>query len=96
MRQFKQGDLLVYKKQKHSRNPGQRAHDVAPAVQDGQFMYVVDKYWRVAEVHADGTLEVETRQGKRHRLTPDDPNLRHANWWQRLRHRTRFPQAQST
>ena len=87
---FSPGDFVVYKKQKHSTKPGPRAHDIASAVQDGQFSYVVDKYWIVVEVCDDDTLVVRTRGGKSHRLRSTDPNLRHAKWWQRLWHRSRF------
>ena len=92
MRGFKRGDLLIYKKQKHSDHPGPRAHNTAASVQDGVFSYVVDKYWIVVEVYDDGTLEAQTRTGKRHRISADDPNLRLATWWQRIWHRSRYPQ----
>jgi len=88
--QFKPGDLLIYKKQKQSEAPGPRAHSLAPAVQSGKFRYVVDKYWIVVDAHNDGTLEVQTRRGKRHRLHADDPNVRRANWWQRIWYRSRY------
>ncbi len=89
-RKHKRGDLLIYKKQKQSRKPGPRAHSVAAAVQNGLFSYVVDKFWIVEEIHEDGTLEVRTPRGKRHKLDPDDPNVRRATWWQRLRHRSLY------
>lgn len=92
MDSFKRGDLLIYKKQKHSDHPGPRAHSTAASVQDGVFSYVVDKYWIVVDVCEDGTLEVQTRGGKRHRLHADDPNLRHATWWQRIWNRSRYRQ----
>ena len=91
MGRFKRGDLLVYKKQKHSQHPGPRAHSTAPAVQEGEFSYVVDKYWVVLETFEDDTIEVQTRTGKRHRLSADDPNVRRATWWQRIVYRSRFP-----
>jgi hypothetical protein len=88
---FKPGDLLVYKKQKHSNQPGPRAHSTAASVQDGVFSYVVDKYWIVTAVD-DDTLEVLTPGQKRHRLKMSDPNLRRVNWWQRFWYRSRFRQ----
>ena len=94
MSDYKRGDLLVYKKQKRSKQPGPRARSVAAAVQDGKFMYVVDKFWIVEDIGDDGMLEVRTRLGKRHRLNPDDPNLRHPSWWQRLVYRSRFRELQ--
>ena len=87
---FRPGDVVVYKKQKNSTRPGPRAHDLAAAVQDGKFSYVVDKYWVVTEVNADGSIVVQTRRGKRHTISRSDPNLRSVNWWQRLRNRAQF------
>ncbi len=96
MSDYKRGDLLVYKKQKRSRQPGPRARSIAAAVQDGKFMYVVDKFWIVAEICEDGMLDVRTRLGKRHRLNPADPNVRHPSWWQRLLYRSRFRELQQS
>ena len=89
---FQPGDLVVYKKQKRSSCPGPRAHHIAPAVQDGKFSYVVDKYWVVAAVRNDDTIVVQTRRGKRHQISATDPNLRRTKWWQRLSNRSRYPQ----
>ena len=89
---FHPGDFVVYKKQKRSTCPGPRAHDIAAAVQDGKFSYVVDKYWTVSEVCDDDTIVVQTRRGKQHRINCSDPNLRRVKWWQRLWIRSRHPQ----
>jgi hypothetical protein len=89
---YKPGDFLIYKKQKRSGQPGPRAHSIAPAVQDEKFMYVVDKFWVVEQVHDDGTLDARTPGGKRHRLSTNDPNLRRPTWWQRIWYRSRFRQ----
>jgi hypothetical protein len=88
---FRRGDLLIYKKQKHGASPSPKARHIAPAVQAGEFAYVIDKYWVVTGVNDDGTLVARTRGGKSHQLNPKDHNLRRATWWQRLFYRSRFP-----
>jgi hypothetical protein len=87
---FRRGEIVVYKKQKVSPKPGPRAHDIAPAVQDGKFAYVVDKFWVVTEVRDDGKIMVRTRRGKQHCIDPLDPNLRRVGWWDRLWNRSEY------
>ena len=88
-RQYKIGDWVIYRKQKHSTQPGPRAQDVSAAPKGEEYHYVVDKFWIVADV-AEAELTVRTRRGKQHVLAADDPNLRHARWWERLVYRQRF------
>lgn len=90
-RRFAVGDPVIYRKTKHSRHPGPRAKSIYPAERGDDYSYQVDKYWIVAEVGTDGTLRLRTRRGKEHVLNADNPNLRHAHWWERLLLRQRFP-----
>lgn len=88
---FRKGDLVVYRKTKHSPHPGPRAQNVIPATAGDDYAYLVDKYWIVADVTSDKKLVVKTRTGKTHTLEPDDPNLRHARIWERWFLGRRFP-----
>lgn len=86
---------MVYRKSKQSVLPGPRAQDVKPFEKGDGYSYVVEKFWVVAAVRDDGTLVLKTRRGKVHHVSPHDPALRRANWWQRFRHRARFEQIES-
>jgi hypothetical protein len=84
------GDWVIYRKTKFSTHPGPRAHNVNPARNGEQYAYTVDKFWIVSEVLDDGDLLVQTRRGKAHRVSADDPDLHRARWWERLLFRRRF------
>ncbi|MCF8383531.1 MAG: hypothetical protein K9G39_08080 [Chlorobium sp.] len=92
MTQFRVGDAIVYHKPKSSFCPGPRARQVFPLEHGEEYHYVVDKFWKVTDVHNDGTIEVTTRTGKKHLLESGDPNIRKADLIQHLMHRKRFPQ----
>jgi hypothetical protein len=94
-RPFKQGDLVVFRRRKHTTHPGPRAQDVEATANGDYYSYFIEKFWIVADVQADGRLLLQTRRGKTHVVGPDDPNLRHATLWDRLRYRARFAQLQS-
>lgn len=89
-RTFQPGDLIIYRKSKHSDCPGPRAANIQPAAHGDTYNYTVDKYWVVKEVHDDGTIIAGTRRGKHHNLSSDDPLLRRASLLQRLLYRGRF------
>jgi hypothetical protein len=91
-RAFQKGDRVVFRKSKFTPHPGPRAQDIRPAANGDDYCYVVDKFWVVADVMADGKLVLQTRRGKTHLVDADDPNLRHATLWDRIRHRTHFNQ----
>ena len=91
-RRFKQGDPVVYRMPKFSTRPGPRAQDVSPSPQGELYTYEVDKFWVVADLKPDGKVLLRTRRGKEHLIEADNPRLRHANWWERLVYRGRFPQ----
>ncbi len=93
---FRIGDRVVYRKSKQSLQPGPRAEHVKPFEKGDGYSYTVDKFWIVAGILDDGTLVLKTRRGKQHRVSPGDPALRKANWWQRLRHRARFDEIESS
>jgi hypothetical protein len=92
MAQFRVGDPILYHKPKSSASPGPRARQVYPLAHGELYHYVVDKFWKVSSVNADGTIEVVTRTGKKHILPADDPNIRKAHPLQQILYRKRFPQ----
>lgn len=89
-RPFKSGDLVVFRRHKHTTHPGPRAQEVEATAHGDLYNYYVEKSWIVAGVEADGRLLLKTRRGKTHLVDPNDPNLRHATLWDRLRYRRRF------
>jgi hypothetical protein len=92
---IKPGDPVVYQLSKVSTDPGPRARDVHPAEFGETYRYLVDKYWKVADVLPDGQVVLVTRRGKRHVVHADDPRLRPARWWERWLYRSRFPDLSS-
>lgn len=91
---FHSGDRIIYCKQKASNRPGPRARDVYAAPFGETYSYIVDKFWRVQDFTDDGRIVVTTRTHKVHYLNPNDPNLHKAGWIERVRYRSRFPQAE--
>lgn len=87
---FQAGDWVIYRKTKQSLHPGPRAQSVHAFEKGDGYSYVVEKFWIVAEIREDGALRLKTRRGKEHLVSPDDPQLRKANWWERWRYRSRF------
>lgn len=94
-RNYQPGDWVVFRRVKHTTHPGQRAQNIAAAAHGDQYSYIVDKFWVVTAVEHDGRLRLQTRRGKTHLIEADDPNLRHASWWDRIRYRSRFAQLPS-
>lgn len=92
-RKYLPGDWIVYHKPKFSPHPGPRATHINPTPRGENYTYYVDKYWVVVECREDGAVVVQTRGGKTHVVDADDPKLRHANLWERLRHGSRFPRS---
>lgn len=90
-RSFQSGDLVVYRKTKHSPHPGPRAEQIVPSRGGDDYAYCVDKYWLVKEQSDDQCVIVKTRRGKTHTLSAHDPNLRHAYFWERWFLAGRFP-----
>ncbi|GAB4157226.1 MAG: hypothetical protein Tsb009_34250 [Planctomycetaceae bacterium] len=88
---FQVGDLVVYRKTKHSLHPGPRAEDIIPASSGDDYSYCVDKYWVVSGQASENEIIVRTRRGKTHILKSNDPNLRRANLWERWFLGNRFP-----
>lgn len=91
MLQFRIGDSIIYHKPKSSVSPGPRARQVYALEHGENYHYVVDKYWKVTSVNADGTIEVVTRTGKKHLLPVNDPNITKAHPLKQLLYRKRFP-----
>ena len=90
-RQFKTGDLVIYRKPKMSTRPTLNAVEVYPAEHGDAYSYLVDKYWVVTRGVDEETIEVKTRTGKLHRIRTDDRLLRKAGLLDRLFGRNRFP-----
>jgi hypothetical protein len=88
---YRPGDWVIFRKRKHSASPGPRAKDITPERNGEEYSYCVDKFWGVASLE-NGHVVLITRRGKQHTVDADDPNLRHARWWERLLYRDRFPQ----
>ena len=93
-RKFQRGDWVIFSATKCNPQPSPRARDVQAARNGDDYYYVVEKCWIVAEVRPDGQLLLKTRRGKSHLIPPDDPQLRPANLWDRLRYRSRFKELQ--
>ncbi len=87
---FKPGDVVVYRKQKHTTHPGPRAQQVHATKKGDYYTYVVEKFWVVGQVLASGRLLLQTRRGKTHLVENSDPNLRRANLWDRIRYPSRI------
>ena len=89
-KEWQAGDWAVYRKQKSSTSPGQRAQLISPATSGETYRYMVEKYWIVDRVLPNGSLALRTRRGKRHVISADDFNLRRPNLFERLFYRKRF------
>ncbi len=93
---FNPGDQVIYRVTKHSDCPGPRAKAVAPSPNGDEYKYQVDKFWVVEKVLDNGQLQLRTRRGKTHILSPNDMNLRVPSWWEAILYRNQFPRREST
>jgi hypothetical protein len=89
---FNPGDFVIYRMTKQSMRPGPRAKAVWPTPSGDTYVYNVDKLWVVQGIQEDSKLRLRTRRGKLRLIDSDDPNLRRAQWWEKLLYRGRFPQ----
>ncbi len=87
---FKTGEFVIFEKSKNSTHPSPHAKDVRPAEHGETYSYIIEKFWKVVRVFENGTIELETRRGKRHRLYTATPQLRKASFWDRLLFRNRL------
>lgn len=85
------GSRVIYRKTKHSRDPGPRAQGISPARYGDSYSYCVDKLWMVVGTKSPNKVIVMTRRGKQMELDADDPNLRPARLLDRIRYWGRFP-----
>lgn len=92
---FQLGDQLIFRQSKISSHPTPRAKNVRPSRKGDNYSYVVDKFWVVAATLPSGEIVAQTRRGKQRVLSTDDPNLRRANWLERIVYRHRFPRLAS-
>jgi hypothetical protein len=67
-----------------------RAKSITPATQGDEYSYTVKKFWRIVEQTPDGNVVAQTRRGKRHVISLDDPCLRPVTLWERIVYRTRL------
>lgn len=93
-RNWKPGDWVIYRMSKHGVAPGRRAHHVSASQKGESYNYIVDKFWVVERVAANGDLHVRTPGGKTRVLSAQDPNLRPARWWHRFQWGERFRNAE--
>ncbi|MGV3483086.1 MAG: hypothetical protein ACO1RT_01570 [Planctomycetaceae bacterium] len=93
-RTWKPGDWVIYRLSKHGVAPGPRAQHVSASRKGESYNYIVDKFWVVESISADGQLNVRTPGGKTRTLSPQDPNLRRARWWHRFQWGERFRNAE--
>lgn len=91
---WKVGDWVIYRLSKRGTSPGRRAHHVSASPKGESYNYLVDKFWVVQDITAQGDLVVRTPGGKVRTLRPDDPNLRPARWWHRMQWGSRFRTAE--
>ena len=91
-RTYKPGDPVVLQVTKQSKRPGPHVHDLRPMSHGKTYHYQEKLCGVVAEVLAQDVLIVRIQRGITHAVSPDEPNLRHATWWERLWHRDWFPQ----
>lgn len=90
------GDKVVYQETKASRHPEPEARRVTATAGD-DYVYEVDEFCVVTDVDTDdGELTTRTPTGEFRRVSVNAPNLRKANWYERLRYRDRFPTPQTT
>lgn len=93
---YRVGDWVVYHKTKVSTSPGPRARCVVASQHGDDYSYVVNKFWVVAEVRANGMLVLVTKRGKQRIVNDHDPNLRRAKWWERFWFVDRYRAVQRT
>jgi len=88
---YVKGDWVIYVKTKYGPQPDPRATVVAPMAKGENYTSQIEKFRRVVRVGDDGTVLLRTQSGKLRLMDADDPNLRHAHWWERVLYRRRFP-----
>ena len=88
--EYTQGDWVIYRATRHGKRPSPKAQQIFPASKGELYTYVVEKLRQVVEICEDGSLVLEARSGKRRVVACDDPNVRRASWWERIRYRRRM------
>lgn len=87
MRRFSTGEPVVFEEVQRQASTV-NGNNVQPQENaDG----VVYHYMTVMESREKGTLVLLTNSGQLHVTHNNNPNLRRASWWERLRHPGRFP-----
>ena len=84
------GDHVVYRMPKRSSQPSPNAEIVYASPHGESYAYYVPKLWTVVKTFDDGTVEVLTPGGKRHRIDKGDPLLHKAGMWEEFRLQRRF------
>ena len=90
-KRFRVGDKVVFTRDKYTTKPGPRAKNVIATPHGETYEYQVDKFWIVAAMDGESKLVLQTRRGKRHTVSTDDPRLRKASLWERFFYASRFP-----
>lgn len=92
MPKFSVYDPVILHETEITSRPDPAAVEVRPSPRGESYECVVDRYWRVARVGDDGTLELLSAEGEVRRVAPDDPRLERPSWIKRLFRQNRFPQ----
>ena len=87
---FKIGEFVIMEKVKSSTHPSPQAKNIQPSPHGEYYSYIIKKFWKVVRIFENGTIEIETRRGKHHRLDKDTPTLRKLGFWEKLRFRDRL------
>ena len=93
MRRFSTGEPVVYEEVQQPTNAQIRQ---SAQLADSDDSGVVYHFMTVMESREKGTLVLLTQSGKLHVTHNNNPNLRRASWWERLRYPNRFPRIKVT
>jgi hypothetical protein len=89
-RTFRLGDCVIFREERRDTHPSSGARDVRPESCGEGYLFVVNEFWRVSELHT-GHLLLRASGNKTRVADANDPHLQVAPWWQRLLYRHRFP-----
>jgi hypothetical protein len=86
MRRFSTGEPVVFEEFQ-----GRPSAQNGNTIRSADVANVVYHYMTVMESREKGTLVLLTQTGQLHVTHNNNPNLRRASWWERLRYPGRFP-----
>jgi hypothetical protein len=86
---FRLGDCVIFREERRGTHPDRGAREVRPERCGEGYLFVVNEFWRVSELHA-GHLLLRARADKCRVADANDPHLHVAAWWQRVFYRHHF------